>query len=1076
MTDSSPPKATKPLSPFDSLLAQCRDLVSERLSEAMDVMLDKMGEALSELIVETPDRDARAVYLETQKKALAQRDAIAEQFRAQYLREFQVRSNHVKKIGQSFSDMDASLIELNLVGEDDLNETLKLNDMATKLRQYCDEELTALDQRIGVLLGDANLEAEDNPFSPEAICGAFKNTSRTLEPNVKIRMVLLKLFDDFVLDDIRAVYKAVNALLVQNSILPKIRYGVSRSKDGRAPPEAEAARAAEKTPPSDGPDFFSVLQDLLAGSAKATSQPGGTGGPGGGAPNQPAIAGVPSSIAGAPGSAGLGGAPMVVLQGAELMDLLTRIQHGDAKASAEVGLPVATSSSGQDPTANVLHELKNTGVSNGMNQMDIMTLDIVAMLFDQLFDDPRIPIAVKGLIGRMQIPMLKVAIADKAFFSKKTHPARQLLDTLGEISSRLPADFSTSNPLFGHLEAIIQELMDKFQDNIEIFDTVGKRLRTLVEEQDQRAEEEARLAAKRIEQNESLAASKTMAEFEVKARVESGKLPRAVREFLMHQWVKPLLIVHVRRGQHSDAWKNSLATMDLLTWSVAEKTTPEERSKLETTIPDLLKRLAAGLKIADIDDEICERFFSELNGIHSELLSQDRESKSASADDTFHEPDLPNSDIEFTLVQPIPPTMTEPPTAEVPRRMEMEPQIPVPAAAAPELAPLEMPKPKETAPPIPDETISIADLPPIDFPRPTETAAPIPAATAQANALPGIPAQDPAQVAQPIAAAGVPSSTPAKTPAQPAAPTSRTIPAAAGPAPASPKTPAQGPAQVAKPITAAGVQTSTPPKPSAQPLAPTARPIPAATGQGPAAPKPPAQAPVHAARAIPAAPGQGSAAPIVRPQTPAQAAKPAATGQGATAPTMPAQAAAQASRPIATATHRAPVPPGIPVPDSRQPVRPPPPSAARAPAPMQAEEMESDSLDFTKVITIKNPFGGGKVQVQELESADAPASVPRAKGETNEVEFINNLKEGVWVEFREKGAEDTQRPARLSYISPLRSRFLFVDRAGKTVKECTRTELGRLVRLGMVAVVDVVVAEEPPLFDRMMAGVIGKLS
>ncbi|MGQ0579179.1 MAG: DUF1631 family protein [Betaproteobacteria bacterium] len=129
-------------------------------------------------------------------------------------------------------------------------------------------------------------------------------------------------------------------------------------------------------------------------------------------------------------------------------------------------------------------------------------------------------------------------------------------------------------------------------------------------------------------------------------------------------------------------------------------------------------------------------------------------------------------------------------------------------------------------------------------------------------------------------------------------------------------------------------------------------------------------------------------------------------------------------------------------------------------------------MDFTKSLTIKNPFGGGQVKVEELESADARASgAPPAKGEANDVEFIKNIKVGTWVEFREQGGKDARRPAKLSYISPLRSSFLFVDQSGKTVKECSRTDLGRLVRLGMV-----VVMEEAPLFDRMMAGVIGKLT
>src|SRR6266404_3132267 len=242
MIDSNPPVTTKQATSFDSLLVQCRDLVCERLALALDGMLDKMDGTLSALIFETQDRDLRTTYLETRDKALEQRQTIAEQFRGHYLRKFKLRSNRVKKIGQRFSDVDSSSLELDLVGEDDLNETLKLNDMATKLRQYCDEELAALDQRVGVLLGDANLEAEDNPFSPQAICDAFKHTCRKVDSNVKVRMVLLKLFDDHVLDDIRSVYKAVNTLLVQNSILPKIRFRVSRSQESsKAPPPSTPA-------------------------------------------------------------------------------------------------------------------------------------------------------------------------------------------------------------------------------------------------------------------------------------------------------------------------------------------------------------------------------------------------------------------------------------------------------------------------------------------------------------------------------------------------------------------------------------------------------------------------------------------------------------------------------------------------------------------------------------------------------------------------------------------------------------------------------------------------------------------
>ena len=592
--------------PFDGILEKSRDLICGRLDQAIAGMLDKSEEALSALVSETQSQEERDLYQRTKDIALAQRQTIEQQFQARYRGNFRQRSNRARKIGQTFEAADYSLGSLTIVSDDDLDETLKFNDMAAKLRVYCDEELMALDQRVGVLLGDANLQADDNPFSPQVICDAYKHACRQADADAKVRRVLLKLFDDHVLDDIRSVYKAVNALLVQNSILPKIRYGVSR-KPGRkaaAPGAPAGAETAADAPAAElgasaTQDLFSMLQNLVASNAKP-GQPGGGAG------------------AGASGvQAGTGGA-VTGLQGAELLGSLTRIQLGDVSAVAGGSLGASAGVAG---TTNVLHELKGTSVGAGMGQMDLMTLDIVAMLFDQLFDDPKVPNGVKGLIGRMQIPMLKVAIADKTFFSKKTHPARQLLDALGDIALRLPTDFSTSSPLFSRLESILQELIDGFQENFDIFDTVRERLQALVAEEDRRVEEENQAMVKRVEETENLALAKSVAEEEVKARVQAHALPGPVLEFLIQQWLKLLLLLHVKEGEESPAWKDALESMDQLIWSIEPKSTPEERRKLAALVPSLLKKLAAGLKTAGIEDEVRAQFFANLMKYHTQGMS-----------------------------------------------------------------------------------------------------------------------------------------------------------------------------------------------------------------------------------------------------------------------------------------------------------------------------------------------------------------------------------------------------------------------------------------------------------------------
>jgi hypothetical protein len=811
MTDQDALVNPRPAMPFDSLLAQSRDLFCAQLGQALTQMLDKADETLAAAINNIQDTEQRKINMEARDAVRSKRKRMAEQFRIEYLKEFELRSKRSGKTAQSFSELDLSTIQLDLVGDDDLKETLKVSDMANKLRRHSEEELVGLDQRVGVLLGDAHLTADDNPFCPQAICDAYQHAC-SLHEKVAVRMVLLKLFDDHLVGDVRAIYAAVNDLLVQNSILPKIRFGVARaqessrdgSKDGskdRSKPAVMGEPPGNSAPAAEQ-DFFATLQNMMANNPAPAPQVGAASAVGGaGIPGLPTLTGT-SAMPGMPMTQT--GAPAAVLQGAELMSLLTRAQH-EQRQPAPSATQHAQHPQGEQATAttNVLRELKTTSLAAGMSQLDNMTLDIVAMLFDQLFDDPRIPIAVKGLIGRMQICILKVAIADKEFFSKKTHPARRMLDSLGEISLRLPADFGVANPLFASLETIIQDLLSRFEDNVDIFDQMRERLQHLVDDEDLRVARDTHVAAERIKQAETLGVSKVNAQSEVRARILGRNVPLLVRAFLMMEWVKVLLVVHVQRGPNSEIWKNALSVMDLLIWSVRTDHTPDERRELVDVIPGLRRRLIAGLKIGGVEDAVRERFFASLQTLHDQSLRA--------------------------------------------------PAAPVPAA-------------KSTT------------------------------------------------------------------------------------------------------------QSTTQPLEKTQRVPPTLR-----------------------AR-----------------------------------PTLPAASTTQA--PLA-----------------------------------DAPQADAD-LDFTQVIVVKNPFGDGKVEVDDLDFSNLTNTMSNTNtlGKGTDAEFLKQIKVGTWVEFHD---QDKVQPAKLAYVSPLRNRFLFIDRLGKTVNEYSRAALAIQFNLG-----GIVIMEEVSLFERIMKGVVGKLA
>lgn len=663
---------------FERLLKECRGLALDRLSTSVRSMLDKVEDALWSLADHTHDRELRDLYITAKDKALAQRKQIEEQFRANYLTEFTNRIN--RKQRDEFSRFDLSTLELGLVNDEDLEETLKVNEMAGKLRRYCEEELHALDQRVGVLIGDANLQGEGNPFSPQAVCSAYKQTCRHLEPSLKVRMIFHKLFDDHVLDDVRSIYKDLNALLSQRSILPKIRYGVRRSTGGvnargglaaGVPPAMTAAGGVVGAVTGDAgygvdaaggeQDFFAVLQGLMAMNAQgaqlagppllgASAVPGMSGGvtpsASGGmvqVPGFPPVMGMPSSAQGVAGArsggggtiAGAAALPGGFLHGAELIGSLTRLQQGDigAISGAAVALDVSALKAG---TTNVVRQLKSSEIGSSVDQTDGMTIDIVAMLFDHIFDDKRVPQALKALIGRLQIPVVKVAVLDKKFFSKKSHPARRMLDALGEFAFGLDESFNQDSPVFKKLETIVQRLLDGFEDNIEIFEVLHADLLTLIREENQRAEQAAKEAARKIAYMERLEVGKAVAQFEIKKRAETARMPQLILKLLADEWVKLLLLAHARHGKDSEAWKSGLETMDLLIWSVKQKQSTEERRKLASLLPGLLKRVNAGLQAIATEADRRKQFFTRLMRLHTKVISTGSPQGSASVGQTEH--------------------------------------------------------------------------------------------------------------------------------------------------------------------------------------------------------------------------------------------------------------------------------------------------------------------------------------------------------------------------------------------------------------------------------------------------------
>jgi uncharacterized protein DUF1631 len=247
------------------------------------------------------------------------------------------------------------------------------------------------------------------------------------------------------------------------------------------------------------------------------------------------------------------------------------------------------------------------------------------MLFDYIFEDRSIPASVKAHLGRLQIPMLKVALLDKAFFSSKAHPARRLLDLLAEASLGLDQSTSGGGATLAMVERIVGRVLEEFDTEIDFLSSLVAEVQAFLDEQKASEHQIIERSARLIEARERHELARMVAEEEVARRLALRQwVPPAVRAMLAGPWMNALADVHMTEGEGSPAWQRFTLAMDDLLWSVEPKANLEERKRLVSMLPAMLRQLHEGLARAKSPDSAKEAFFGALVDSHAAAMKAAR--------------------------------------------------------------------------------------------------------------------------------------------------------------------------------------------------------------------------------------------------------------------------------------------------------------------------------------------------------------------------------------------------------------------------------------------------------------------
>lgn len=613
--------------PLPKQLEAVRERSSKTLVRILRTFLDSIDDKLFDLSESASSDSERRQLLDAMRELRIQRGSVETRFQQELMNCYQALVRDDKS--EAGKKADAPTLEtLSLVNDDELEANVAIDAMARKVRNSCEEQLGTFNHRVGYLFeGRIDIDEFNGPLEPRQIAKSMQKAMESLQIDIRTRLVLLKLFERDVLAETEEVVADANQQLVDAGVLPELKtVPVKKRSPAKTAGAAGGDRAAA---PESTNQMFGMLQEMLATmrSMMGAAQGGGGGGGGGG--------GVASGLVPAAGPANMavmqngvayvGGAPVTAgtavhaVSSDDLLGMLNRLQRVEQSLDS-------TTADGQLAEVNVKEELSglleagHEGEMHALEQADDDVINLVSMLFDFILDDQALPTAIKALIGRLQIPLLKVAITDKSFFANDSHPARLLLNALARAGTQWSPAQGSDDALYKLVESSVFRILDDYDLDASLFDELLEQVNAQVDRQAQQSE---RVEARVREMEEGRAQSELAArqvDKELDKRLAGRSLPEIAEKVLRQAWRQVLVLTFLREGDASEGWAKQLKVADAVVWSLLPHTDEAEKERLRGLSPRLLTSLDQGLLAINYDAVERQSLVAMLRQAHLQAL------------------------------------------------------------------------------------------------------------------------------------------------------------------------------------------------------------------------------------------------------------------------------------------------------------------------------------------------------------------------------------------------------------------------------------------------------------------------
>lgn len=554
-------------------LLPVRDHALKFLKVALGDLFDNADDTLFEMADRAGSNTEQTLFFEAMRTMRLQRHLVTRSCHEGLVKALEAVNQSARDHEPAHTSFEVD--SLSLVQPDELEQSVALDGMVGRALTRNRLPLTHLATRMNSLVKE-HVDDDTNPFAPATLAQIFLDSVASMELDIKVRLIVLKLYERYVFNRLDGLYHEANELLIAAGVMPDLKLTPTAGR----PQRGGQAAGREVAPSGQGPaiatanaasdanhqQVLSLFSELIGGWRHASGDTALT-------------------RLGSPG-----GAPMA---SNELLGMLAQLPLDESA-------PFLTA---RELRSRIQHSLaeqrRQTGEARSLARMDDDVISLVAMLFDFILDDKNLPAALKALIGRLQLPVLRVAIVDKSFFSLSSHPARKLLNELARATLGWnDQDDLTRDQLHGLLEGLVNRLLSDTHPQAELFETVHAELAEFLKVEHRRASRFEQRTRDAEEGRAKVEAARNKVAMSLNELLVGKTLPVLVIDAMRDTWSQVMQMVWLREGEDSQAWHQVVATAQELVQSMLSDGgySPEHQARV-------LVDIKAGLELIGQDEQ-----------------------------------------------------------------------------------------------------------------------------------------------------------------------------------------------------------------------------------------------------------------------------------------------------------------------------------------------------------------------------------------------------------------------------------------------------------------------------------------